>query len=105
MSAGAMEAQTPTRTTSKPRRERRRVSHLYWVDAAAVACELGVTEVPTVCKRAWIDCTPVGEERVRCAVTDGGGIAIVNELESDCGLCLRILKAETRRRLKARVGR
>lgn len=74
-----------------------RVAHVYWKSDAAVARELGVTEVLSICRRVWISCAPEGEVDVVCRPTGDGGVRVVNPVANDCGNCIRILKAEVRR--------
>lgn len=55
MSEGVSAASTTApNTTTTPKQRRRRVVHWYWVAAADAAEELGVGEVPSICRRAWV---------------------------------------------------
>lgn len=89
MSAPAAAATRATTTTPKVKPRRPKVEHLYWVGERAVAQQLGVSEVPSLCGRKWI---AYGlEELVNVARVHGQAV-VVNPATRDCKLCLAVYR-------------
>ena len=87
-------AKPKTRTSSKP--DRPPVSHYHWLSEAKAAAQLGIYEVPSICRRAWVH---TDEQRI--ARHDAQG-RVTNAARNQCRECLRILEARARRELEGR---
>ena len=81
----------------KPTRRRRsRVIHYFWKSEAASAREMGIHEVPAVCRRAWVStANEVTVTVVRGAAEEAPSIQ--NATTRDCKVCMAMYKAEARR--------
>ncbi|WP_040284383.1 hypothetical protein [Tessaracoccus massiliensis] len=83
-------------TTSKPKPRRSKVDHLYWVPEGEAAKSMGIFEVPSICRRAWL---PLGSPQF--VAPDRQGRA-TNLAPKPCRECVRIAEARWRRQLEGR---
>lgn len=90
---GEVQEVAPTGTRAKGRRK---VEHLYWIADGDAARAMGLGEVLSVCRRAWV---PLDSPLPVTASLLSDGSVVTDNAPDACRVCDSMYKASARREL------